>query len=608
MDLTSALLLKATSALVKKIIDDVYEFGKNRITFSVCAVGKERAIARSISKITHVKTLWNIDKEVSLYEFYYPSQIEFSNSVIKKVDSIKDLGRSQNFVIQGTAGQGKSIFLRYLCGQELRGEFTSGRIPVFVELRRIKQGQGVRSLIIESLQKFGIGVSEQIFDLYAESGKFVLLLDAFDEIDPALVQESLAEIELLADRFAETLQVIITSRPNADIQYSSRFRVFKLNHLRPSDHLPFFKKICADKSQAEDLNKVVSSSATDVKGLLTTPLMLTLLVMLYKSIQTVPDTVPRFYEELFDVLFYRHDHSKPGFRRKRFTNLDDTTIRNLFSAFCFYVRFNGYGTVTAQQLVECCDLASESVGAPVEPKKFKDEIVKTVCLMHEEGFELSFIHKSVAEYYAASFVRDSSDEFATQFYALACDAPEDWELVLKFLSQIDKYRHAKYFMIACLASAESEFDINICENISIQDKAKIEDRMIKKTEIQFQKSKDGVYVSGGWSRFVERNYLIDMCQERWINKVSAFLVELEVDESLFKKRNVGRSEPRLMLPTAECKKYYPREAFETAIDSVITFLQNVRKSTTEVMEREKGKANTLDLLAQAAKKKHLVLH
>ena len=605
MDLTSALLLKATSVLVKKIIDDLYEFGKNRIAFSVCSAGKERAIARSISKITHVKTLWNIDKEVSLYEFYYPSQIEFSKSVIKKVDSIKDLGKSQNFVIQGTAGQGKSIFLRYLCGQELRDEFTSGRIPIFVELRRIKQGQGVRSLIIESLQKFGISATDQLFDLYAESGKFVLLLDAFDEIDPALVQESLADIELLADRFADTLQVIITSRPNADIQYSSRFRIFKLNHLRPSDHLPFFKKICTDKNQAEDLSKVISSSATDVKGLLTTPLMLTLLVMLYKSIQTVPDTVPRFYEELFDVLFYRHDHSKPGFRRKRFTNLDDTTIRNLFSAFCFYVRFNGYGTVTSQQLVECCELASDSVGAPVEPKKFKDEIVKTVCLMHEEGFELSFIHKSVAEYYAASFVKDSSDEFATQFYALACDAPEDWELVLKFLSQIDKYRHAKYFMTACLSSAEAAFGITICENISVQDRAKIENRLIEKSEIQFIKNSKGRFNSGGWSRFVERNYLIDICLERWLNKIANSSVELDVDEKLFRVRDVNRSEPRLLLSTSECKQRYPKEIFDSAINFAVGFLQDVRKNTTEVLNLERGKASKLGLLAQAAKKKQL---
>lgn len=73
--------------------------------------------------------------------------------------------------------------------------------------------------------------------------------------------------------------------------------------------------------------KVIAQSKSEIRGLLTTPLMLTLLVILYKTIQTIPETLPRFYEELFDVLFYRHDHSKPGFRRKRFTKLDDSAIK-----------------------------------------------------------------------------------------------------------------------------------------------------------------------------------------------------------------------------------------------------------------------------------------
>jgi len=319
---------------------------------------------------------------------------------------------------------------------------SSDRVPIFIELRRIRPEFGVDDLILEALQKYKLPHSHGAWGFFAESGKFVLLMDAFDEVDPLLSERTVAEIENIADLYSETLQIIVTSRPDADIQKSARFRVCKLSPLSENDHLPFLKKICIEKEQAESLMKVLQANSTDIRELLTTPLMMTLLVILYKSLQTIPDTVPRFYEELFDVLFYRHDHSKPGFRRKRYTNLDDSKVKNLFSAFCFYVRLQGLGALTNAQLENCCERASKACNEPVESEKFKNELIKTICLMQQDGFEISFIHKSVAQYYAAAFVGRSGDEFAGHFYDLA-RKKGGWELELKFLSQIDTYRYAK---------------------------------------------------------------------------------------------------------------------------------------------------------------------
>lgn len=279
-----------------------------------------------------------------------------------------------------------------------------------------------------------------------------MLMDAFDEIDPALTRLAIDDIETICGKYPDTLQIIITSRPDADIQRSSRFRVCKLAPLGATDHLPFLKKICAEKEQADSLMKVLQSSSTEIRDLLTTPLMLTLLVILYKSLQTVPDTVPKFYEELFDVLFYRHDHSKPGFRRKRFTQLDDSKIKKLFSAFCFYVRLEGLGVLTSAQLNTCVAQANKACNESVDAEKFRDEITKTVCLIQQDGFEYAFIHKSVTQYYAASFVRGSSDEFAAKFYQLAAKPGQSWDLELRFLAQIDTYRYTRLHEMPLLRS------------------------------------------------------------------------------------------------------------------------------------------------------------
>ncbi|NDP64786.1 NACHT domain-containing protein [Polaromonas sp.] len=514
----ATIAIASTTALLKKALDDIYlkvkEAGVHHLGLARSDI-KESVIARALSTITKVKTLWNVEKEVSLYEFYYPSSIIFSDDITKRVTSLRNFGTLQNFVIQGTAGQGKSIFLRYLCGQELIPSITSNRVPLFVELRRVRSDLSVHSLILEALRKYKLPYTDNAWDFLANTGKFILLMDAFDEIDPVFASQSVAEIENIADLYKGTLQIIVTSRPEADIQRSSRFRVYKLAPLDGEDHLPFLKKICAEKDQAESLMKVLKSSTTEIRDLLTTPLMMTLLVILYKSLQTVPDTVPKFYEELFDVLFYRHDHSKPGFRRKRFTQLDDSRIKRLFSAFCFYVRLEGLGVLTNAQLHACVKQATKACNELVDADRFKDELIKTVCLMQQDGFEYSFIHKSVTQYYAASFVRSSSENFAAKFYELAAKPGQSWDLELRFLSQIDTYHYTKWYEIPLLEKISYTLQYSFTTYDSSAE-MRINNHLMNKMSLMFGHFGLEEKISGdregeriaGWSHTVTNNDLV----------------------------------------------------------------------------------------------------
>ncbi|WP_333907149.1 NACHT domain-containing protein [Delftia acidovorans] len=452
--------------IVENAMDDIYALAKER---AVSVFAKRRSnvsnqnIAKNLTLVTKVKTLWKFDKEVSLYEFYYPSSIEFFDGVKKRVSSLRDFGTKRNFVIEGTAGQGKSVFLRYLCGQELKLDYSSNRVPIFVELRRLRNDLSLMSLILEALQKYRLPNTEPAWEFLAASGKFVLLMDAFDEIDPSLVDRSVAEIEKLSELYMDSLQIIVTSRPDADIQKSSLFRVYRLCPLKNEDHKPFLENICDEQRQADNLFGVLANSTTEIRDLLTTPLMMTLLVILYKSLQTIPDTVPKFYGELFDVLFYRHDHSKPGFRRKRYTNLDDGKIKKIFSAFCFCVRAEQLGVVTSTQFEECVNKAARVCGESVDPDKFRNELIKTVCLMQQDGFEYSFIHKSVAQYYAAAFISGSSEKFSEQFYRKVLEGGRSWELELRFLSQIDAYHYSKSYEMPLLKRICDEAKCNIAD-------------------------------------------------------------------------------------------------------------------------------------------------
>jgi hypothetical protein len=99
-----------------------------------------------------VKTIWRYEEAVSLNSFYYPTQIEI-NQKRKNISTIDEFPRDKKAVIQGTVGQGKSIYLRYLCVQEL---FRVEYIPIFIQLRHIDKETKLEDLIFSTLSSMGL--------------------------------------------------------------------------------------------------------------------------------------------------------------------------------------------------------------------------------------------------------------------------------------------------------------------------------------------------------------------------------------------------------------------------------------------------------------------
>ena len=170
----SRVLAQALKPLIDRASDAIKDlFAKWRNDSAI------RSLAEQLSNVAKVKTIWNIERELSLYSFYYPLNVQFTEHVAKRINCLRELGSYQNYVIEGTVGQGKSIFLRYLCAQELRQETTSYRIPIFVELRRIQGAVTLEQAIFDAFKRLGLAISEDLLSYYAREGRVVLLLVRF---------------------------------------------------------------------------------------------------------------------------------------------------------------------------------------------------------------------------------------------------------------------------------------------------------------------------------------------------------------------------------------------------------------------------------------------
>ena len=103
-----------------------------------------------IYDIRKVKTIWQIDKNVDLVSVYCDTHITWDDKR-HKIERIDNFRSTENILIQGIAGQGKSIIFRYLCSAELN---LTKYIPIFVELKRVNKNQSLMDKIFLTFKRW----------------------------------------------------------------------------------------------------------------------------------------------------------------------------------------------------------------------------------------------------------------------------------------------------------------------------------------------------------------------------------------------------------------------------------------------------------------------
>lgn len=415
-------------------------------------------VQKKISSIESLKTFWSADKLVILHDFYYPSKI-ITDKGSRPCQLLSDLPEG-NLIIEGIVGQGKSIYLRHLATSEIRSN-QSHNFPIFIEFRTLTKKITLENSIRSYLDDINIdGYVDSTFEYVMSCGKFVLLLDAFDEIDDQITKDTYLQIDRYAEKY-DNLKIVITSRPSAEIQKSSKFKKLRLASLNESDYTPFLSKLGLSPLFIADLKNAIKNSPSKISELIRTPLMLTLVVLAYRSVKEIPENLPDFFEVLFKCVFSGHDNAKPYINRTLASNLSEKKLQELFEVFCFVcIKNKTTRSLSTANFDKYFDVAKTLLnGSDCEAEDFRHDMNKVACLILPDGFDTwVFLHKSVLEYYAASFVKKSSENFAMKFYEYAMREPEPWMEVLTFLNYIDEYRFKKYYLLEELKAVLLELE------------------------------------------------------------------------------------------------------------------------------------------------------
>lgn len=462
--MSTILTTAALTRILSPVFSDIYNGAKGAVRdglnrWSTTAGIKKASV--SLLKIEKVKTIWSPEEEISLQQFYYPSKLQtkvpFGKAAkIIDTDNIENLP-DRNIVIEGIVGQGKSIFMRHLASSILRTT-PLDTIPAFIELRTVSSKRTLKDVIYLFLQSLGISGDQSTFDYLADSGKITLLLDGFDEIPRECVSDVIFELGNIQTRHPD-LKIIISSRPRNHIQNTTGFQVLELVKLKGSDYDPFISKLINSKTKRFDVVEALKDSPDSIKGVISTPLMLTLVVIVYQTEKEIPSTLSEFFEKLFGTVFSKHDRLKAGFNRQHFSGLSERKLKQLFDIFCFMViQSGGTRSLDSKQFETAFDNAiAYAPECKCDIDSFRNDIIKVACLMVEEGFDTTtFLHKSILDYHAAAFVKNLKDNTVADFYNSAFQNYRLWINVIEFLKSIDTNRYYRYHVIKLLKKPVAE--------------------------------------------------------------------------------------------------------------------------------------------------------
>lgn len=459
--------LPSPEKALSNVIDDLYSYLKSQALIRIKRADIQRklpALCDYIENVRLVKTLWQIDKAVDVESFYCDSHVVLrrtrgKKTYRKRIDFVADLNSHDNFVIQGIAGQGKSILLRHLfVNQTLVGT----HIPIFIELRRIQSNETLLTHISRFLRILDLPSDDALTQILLKSGKFMFFLDGFDEIPHDQMPSILNELEYLTS-ISRSCQFIVTSRLNSPVAMSPLFNVVLLDDLRGNEYQKVIRKLSDTKKYAGAVIARVRAQEPGVSELLCTPLLVTLLLVSYKSYQAIPIQLSDFYESIFMNLLQRHDGTKPAFSRPRKCSLNDNQYRHVFDAFCFESKKQDSKVFEYQQIYSFADKAMSLLDINEDVDAYIQDIKNITCLLLEESNQYRFIHGTVQEYYSASFIRSLPEPSALKFYQACLDPHKayHWSQELAFLTDIDSYRHTKYFLLPLCSSSmgyEQEVD------------------------------------------------------------------------------------------------------------------------------------------------------
>jgi hypothetical protein len=469
MDDLNAALAKGAIDGLKEIAKDVLkagtafgrkQIGKLAVDFEF---GFKEYLDRNYRRLSIVKTLLNPATPVSLEATYVAPSLAIGEKRLTEDQFISRIKKDKFFVITGMGGSGKSIFLKHLFVRHYNEAL--GRVPIFVELRNVKPETKLIAHMANYIAAVAPAIDSELFEYALKAGKFLLLLDGFDEIDSSMRDTLAKQIVELSYEFGEN-GIILTSRPDGPFGSWSEFHVAKMEAFNKKQVTSLVSKMDYELSVKREFLQLIKNGLYDShRNYLSNPLLCTLMLLTFDQGAEIPSKMHVFFERAFEVLFYKHDATKEtSFRRKFETSLDIDGFRQTFAAFSTFCYLDNGSSFTHSQAIRSARQALEYNEFQENADAFISDLCTSVSILVREGENYNYIHRSLQEFFVAQFLAYREiDDWDAVVQQITTERPND--SVVDLLADINRDRFERKFLAPRIREFRNDLEaIDIAKN------------------------------------------------------------------------------------------------------------------------------------------------
>lgn len=394
---------------------------------------------------------------------------EISTSTVEPMLKI-----SNNILVSGSGGVGKSMLMRYLFLNTVqRGDY----VPVLLELRRVSsqlQGQiSILDLIYTCMQEYDVQLPREQFEYSLRLGRYLFLLDGLDEVKETLLPETVEAIQNFCAKYPKN-SCIITSRPRKDIRVLETFTVVDSMGLTKKQAVLLASKIWEEDEKTREFCRQLEDTLFDQhRDFAENPLLLSMMFLTFMRNNSIPEHLCDFYQKAYDALYSAHDTNDKGYYTRDFKckNLDESKFKLLFSRFCFQTYLKEIYEFSEQEILlylteSIRKLKIENISA----RDYLLDLRNAVCMIIKEGDIYRFSHRSFQAYFAACYTSSTltDEQQKSLFKSLLSSDNMYWEKgedYYKLLNQIEHDRFSTNALEDKLRTIQKETDDNSMPDI-----------------------------------------------------------------------------------------------------------------------------------------------
>ncbi|GGO22332.1 NACHT domain-containing protein [Deinococcus humi] len=358
---------------------------------------------RTYKKLYFLKTIIHQDNSIPLLDLYHPLKVTKLGS--KKTTEINSnciffLDKYDKILITDYAGMGKSTISKFMY---LTLREKGDKLPIFIELRRIKSDKSLFDLLKEDFGDISAPLSTQSLSDILDLSDIIIFFDGFDEISLDARETAIRDIIDFTVRYPD-LKYVITSRSDSELSNFVEFKKFTIKPLDRDDVESLLKRYDTQGNLSgeiiKELRRIDDESFHEI---LQVPMMVTLLFRSFGYSGELPSKKYQFYKQVYEALYNGHDLTKEGFRRNKSSNLDIDEFQNVLRSIAFQSAKSG-PSYSRDDLVNKINKAFEKFGyTRARPAAFISDLLQSVPLFSDENVEIRWIHKSLQDYFAASY-------------------------------------------------------------------------------------------------------------------------------------------------------------------------------------------------------------